>query len=192
MPTRTREHLPATLNGVRTYDIDPARSQVGFRIGYFGIGSVAGAFDRCEGTVRFDPEDLAALSVEARIEAESIDTGNRERDRKLRSANLFDTQQHPHLLFHSTAARPPGDDTFELAGDLTVRGITRNVVLSARFDGFEGDPEGEEAAVFSAEVTLLRSDYEVRWGQVLEAAGALVGDRVDVELSVCAIPRATG
>ena len=192
MPTQTNDDLPATRTGTQTYTIDPGHSKVSFRIAYFGIGHVSGAFHRCAGTVRMDAAgmdspDLSTLRVAAQIEADSIDTGNRERDRKLRGADLFDVKTFPHLVFESTGARRVDGNAFELAGDLTVRGITRNVVLGGHFDGSGRDDDGVAWADFSAAVTLLRSDYAVRWGDVLEAGGALIGDRVDVVLHVRAV-----
>lgn len=184
MPPLACDDVPAPEAGPRVCAIDPVHSHAKFRIQYFGVGSVAGSFDHCEGTIRFDPADLSSMHVEARIDANSIDTGNRERDRQLRAPALFDVKTHPYLLFTATEVRAVNGDAFELSGELTVRGITKEVVLEGRYHGLERIGEAPPRHVFTAHATLLRSDYAVRWGSVLEAGGALIGDRVDVSLHI--------
>jgi polyisoprenoid-binding protein YceI len=189
MPVRPSDPVAAPEAGLHVYEIDAVHTGIAFEIGYFGIGSVKGTFGDCRGTVRFDPADLATLAVEARINAASINTGNAERDRKLRGANLLEVARHPHLLFTSSATRNVEGDAFELIGDLTVRGITKGVLLTGRHHRTAPEADGAVRAVFSAGVTLNRTDFEVRWSQVLEAGGALVGDIVHVKLRVEAVRR---
>jgi polyisoprenoid-binding protein YceI len=112
-----------------------------------------------------------------------VTTGEAQRDAHLKSADFFDVDHHPHMIFKSTSIKPDGDD-YIMTGDLTVAGKTRSVDFELEFDGVEKDPWGGTRAGFSAETEISRKDWELTWNVTLETGGVLVGDKVKIELDV--------
>ena len=118
------------------------------------------------------------------IQAASIDTSTPDRDAHLRSDDFFAVEQHPTLTFVSTSVTPRGQDTFEVAGNLTMRGVTRGIVIPVTYLGTAADPWGNQKVAFEGEITLNRKDYGLNWNAAIEAGGFLVGDEVKVSLSI--------
>jgi len=172
-----------------TYRIDRSHSEAGFQVRHL-LTRVRGHFAEFDGTVEFDAQNPAASRVDVRINAASIDTGEPARDNHLRSADFFDVENHEALTFTSTAIRPIGSDRYEVAGDLTIRGVSRPVTLEAVYLGHATDPWGNERIAFEAETTVNRKDYGLNWNAVLETGGFLVGDEVKISLSVQAVRQA--
>ena len=148
------------------------------------VSKVRGRFTKFIGTVRLDDGDLSQSSIEASIDAASIDTGTAQRDTHLRSADFFDVDRFPELRFQSTRIEKLGGEGYRVIGDLTIRDVTREVVLEAEYAGRGKDPWGNERVAFAARTSIDRKDFGLGWNQVLEAGGVLVGDRVDIELDV--------
>jgi polyisoprenoid-binding protein YceI len=132
-------------------------------------------------------DDPAASSVEVTIDAASIDTGDATRDGHLRSADFLDVEGHPSLTFTSTGVRAAGSGRWAVDGDLTVRGVTRTVVLDVELEGVAADPWGGERAVFSASTEIDREDFGLVWNQALEGGGVLVGRKVKIEIEAEAV-----
>ncbi len=170
-----------------TWDIDTVHSSVGFTVRHLVISKVHGRFARWSGTLALDDARPERSRVEARIEAASIDTHEPQRDAHLRSADFLDAERHPEITFHSTATTRAGDGRFELAGDLTIAGVTRPVRLEVEALGRAKDPWGGERAGFSARTTIDRSDFGLVWNQALEAGGVVVGDKVEITIEVEAV-----
>jgi polyisoprenoid-binding protein YceI len=168
----------------KNWNIDPAHSGIGFSIRHMVVSKVRGRFGKFTGTVRLDEADLTQSSVEATIDASSIDTGTAQRDAHLRSADFFDVERFPQLRFQSTRIEKLGGDGYRVVGNLTIRDVTREVVLEAEYAGRGTDPWGNERVAFAAKTSFDRKDFGLGWNQVLEAGGVLVGDRVDIELDV--------
>lgn len=170
-----------------TWKLDPSHSQVEFAVKHMMFTTVRGRFADVEGTVTLDKENPAASSVEVDIAAASIDTQVEDRDGHLRSADFLDVENHPHITFRSREVQgslaEPGAD-FKVKGDLTIRGVTREVTLDATFEGTGTDPWGGTRAGFSARTEIDRRDFELTWNQALETGGVLVGHEVRIELQV--------
>jgi polyisoprenoid-binding protein YceI len=173
----------ATATAVRTLDIDRSHSEVAFQVRHL-LSKVRGRFADFSGTIQFDDANPERSRVDVAIQAPSIDTAEGDRDKHLRSADFFDVETYPTLTFTSTWVSPRGGNTYDVAGDLTIHGITRPVVLPASFLGSAVDPWGHTKFVFEAELTLNRKDFGLSWNAALETGGFLVGDEVKVTLSI--------
>jgi polyisoprenoid-binding protein YceI len=169
-----------------TWNIDTSHSGVHFSVRHMVIAKVRGAFDRFSGTVELDEANPAASKVSVRIEAASIDTREEKRDTHLRSADFFDVENHPELTFTSTKVEK-SDDGYRVTGDLTIRGITKEVVLEAESLGSGKDPWGNDRIAFSATTAVNRKDFGLTWNQALETGGVLVGEKIEIALDVQAV-----
>jgi polyisoprenoid-binding protein YceI len=172
-----------TATAIRTLAIDRSHSEVGFQVRHL-LSKVRGRFTEFEGIIEFDPSAPASSRVDVTIQARSIDTGEADRDKHLRSADFFEVDTHPALAFKSTSVTPGGENRYDVAGDLTIHGMTRQVTLPASFLGSAQDPWGNTKFVFEAELTLNRKDFGLTWNAALETGGFLVGDEVKVTLSI--------
>lgn len=173
----------------KQWTIDPAHTQIEFAVKHMMFTTVRGQFSEFEGTVELDREDPAASSVSVAIETASVDTGVSDRDDHLRSGDFFDAESHPRITFESkrvTGSIDEGGD-FEIIGDLTIRGVTKEVTLKASFDGTGTDPWGGTRAGFTAETAIDRRDFDLTWNQALETGGVLVGHDVKISLQVQAV-----
>lgn len=173
-----------------TWTLDPAHSQIEFAVKHMMFTTVRGRFTDVSGSIAFDPSEPGAGSVQVEMQAASIDTQVEDRDKHLRSADFLDVENHPTLTFSSRrldgSPSEPGDE-FQVVGDLTIRGVTREVVLDARFEGTGTDPWGGTRAGFSAETAIDRRDFGLTWNQALETGGVLVGHQVKIQLQVQAV-----
>ena len=173
-----------------TWNIDAAHSGINFSIRHMVVSKVRGRFARFAGTVELDDADLTRSTIAVAIETASIDTGTAQRDDHLRSADFFDAERFPHLRFQSKRIESLGRDHYRVHGDLTIRDVTREVALDVEYGGQAKDPWGNERAGFLAKTSIERKDFGLKWNQVLEAGGVLVGERVDIELEVQAVKAA--
>jgi polyisoprenoid-binding protein YceI len=169
-----------------SWKIDDVHSGVQFSVKHLVVASLRGHFRRFGGVLALDEADLTRSKVEVSIEAASVDTGNPQRDANLRSAGFLDAEQHPTISFRSTLIEQAGDG-YKIAGDLTIRGITKEVVLDAQLGGFVVDPRGLRRAGFSARASLQRSEFGMVWNQILESGGVAISDRVDLTFDIEAI-----
>ena len=177
----TAVHPVATTS---TWIIDPVHSNVEFAIRHLMITTVRGRFTDVQGTVVIDDADPAKGSVDVTVGAASIDTREPQRDAHLRSADFFDVEKFPTITFRSTAIRDVADDGFTLVGDLTIHGVTREVVLDATSEGRARDPWGGDRAGFHATTKIKRSDFGLTWNQLIETGGLAVADDVKITLDV--------
>jgi polyisoprenoid-binding protein YceI len=169
--------------------IDPQHSHAGFKVRHM-FTHVTGEFRRFEAVIEFDEANPANSSVTATIDAASIDTGVEARDKDLRSDRFFDVESFPSLTFASRKVTPvSGSKTkFKIRGDLTMHGVTREVVLDAEFLGKGKDPWGNQRYGFHAETRINRKDFGMAWNEILEAGGFLVGEEVHILLDIEALP----
>jgi polyisoprenoid-binding protein YceI len=181
---RTRDDRLIPVAGV--YDIDGAHTSVEFVGRHLMITKVRGRFSDVRGriTIGEEPENS---HVEVEIGVASLSTGNDDRDAHLKSEDFFDVEHYPTITFASTAVRPRRENTWELVGDLTVRGTTRSVSLQVDFDGGGVSPMGDERIGFSAATDVNREDFGLTWNVALETGGLLVGKTARIELAVQAI-----
>ena len=173
--------------GPGVYDLDQAHSTVEFIARHLMITKVRGRFSSFTGTVTV-AEAPEESSVEVTIDAASIETSQEQRDAHLRSADFFEADKYPTLTFKSTSLKRDGED-WKLTGDLTVRDVTRPVVLDLEFDGANTTPWGTQAVAFSASTEIDREDWGLTYNQALETGGVVVGKKVRIELNVEAILR---
>ena len=177
--------MSQTTAQATTWTVDKAHSQVEFGVKHMMFTTVKGQFRSFEATIRLDEENPNDSTVEAVIDATSIDTAVADRDAHLRSADFFDAGTHPELTFRSKRVEGASfkeGETFKVIGDLTIRGTTREVTLDATFEGRGRDPWGQEKAAFTAEGKIDRHDFGLTWNQALETGGVLVGR--DIKLTI--------
>ncbi len=166
------------------WKVDRSHTTVGFGVSHL-FTSVQGRFDRFDGTIEFDPEKPEAAVVRATIDAASINTNNTKRDKHLRSDDFFDVEKYPTLSFESTrGVTEMKDNRGKLAGNLTIRGVTKPVVFDVIFRGQGRDPWGNLRAGFVASLNINRKDYGLNWNEVLETGGWLVGEEVEIRIDV--------
>ncbi|MCA9984207.1 MAG: YceI family protein [Anaerolineales bacterium] len=167
-----------------SWQIDLAHSHINFSVRHMMISTVRGTFDSFSGTVEFDPETPAATSVNVSIDAASINTREEKRDEHLRSGDFLDVANFPAITFVSKRVEPAGADSGKLIGDLTIHGVTREVVLDVDYHGQAKSPWGTTSAGFSASTKIKRDDFGLTWNVALETGGWLVGNDIKIEIEV--------
>ncbi|MFI5178934.1 MAG: YceI family protein [Vicinamibacterales bacterium] len=166
---------------VTTWQIDPSHTDAGFAVKHLMIATVRGRFSDVNGSVVVTGDDFGTATLDVTIGTASLDTREPKRDAHLRSADFFDADRFPVMTFTSRRVIPDGRG-YAVTGDLTIRGVTRQVVFNVIDEGRVRDPWGGERAGFSATAIINRQDFGLTWNAVLEAGGVLVGD--DVKISV--------
>jgi polyisoprenoid-binding protein YceI len=167
------------------YQIDPAHSAAQFKVRHMMIANVKGEFTKVSGTVTSDPSDPAAVQIQAAIEASSISTRDEQRDGHLKSADFFDVARYPTITFQSNKVVPSGPNSFEVAGDLTIHGVTQPVPLTVEEVTPEAkDPWGNMRRGATARTKVNRKDFGLQWNVALEAGGFLVGDEIEISIDV--------
>ena len=170
-----------------TWKVDPAHTEVGFDVRHF-FTKVHGVFHDAQGTIVFDEQDPTAIKVDASARVASVDTGNRNRDSDLQTPDFFNAATDSILSFRSTKVEKTGKSKYKVTGDLTMRGVTKQVVFDAEFLGsstvsVEGKSWGAKAG-FSATTVVNRQDYGIKWNKALDNGGMMVGDDVTITLNV--------
>jgi polyisoprenoid-binding protein YceI len=170
---------------ITRWTIDPIHTTVAFGVRHLLITNVQGVFERVSGSVRFDPAAPETSKVRVEVPVESVNTRAPQRDAHLRSADFFDAEQHPLMVFQSTQVKSTGRDSLELIGDLTLRGVTRQIVLSvSRLSSISHDFSGEPRLGASATASLKRSDFGMTFNKLLETGNLAIGDEVSLRLDV--------
>ena len=170
-----------------TWKVDPAHTEVGFDVRHF-FTKVHGVFHDTQGTIVFDEQDPTAIKVDASARVASVDTGNRNRDSDLQTPDFFNAATDSILSFRSTKVEKTGKSKYKVTGDLTMRGVTKQVVFDAEFLGsstvsVEGKSWGAKAG-FSATTVVNRQDYGIKWNKALDNGGMMVGDDVTITLNI--------
>lgn len=168
--------------GTAIWKLDPAHAHVEFAVRHLMISRVKGEFTDVEGTLQIDDDDVSTAKLEVEIGAASIDTRVEQRDDHLRSADFLDADEYPKLTYHSRKVERTGEDELRVVGDLTIRDVTREVVLHVTERGRAADPWGGQRAGFGATAKIDRKDFGLTWNQALETGGVLVGDEVQITL----------
>lgn len=173
------------------WTIDPSHSSATFSAKHMMISTVRGTMRGITGTLSFDPNNIAAASIEATIPAHNFDTGAADRDTHLKSGDFLDIENHPTMTFTSTSVEATGDDTAKIYGNLTIRNVTKPVVLDAEFLGTSTPPWGGAQVIgFHATTRINREDWALTWNVALETGGLLVGKDVKIEIDLEATPAA--
>jgi polyisoprenoid-binding protein YceI len=167
-----------------TWTIDPAHSLAEFKAKYMMIVNVKGRFDELEGTVELK-EPIEESTIDVTFKTASISTNDERRDGHLRSPDFFDVETHPVMTFRGTGIERTSDTAGKIFGDLTIRGIARQVELDVEFnDWTPKDLWGKQRLSFSGSTRINRGDWDLQWNQALETGGVLVSDKIDIELEV--------
>ena len=182
MTEQTAQSLPSA----GTYVVDPSHTEVSFVARHAMVTKVRGYFRDVEGTIEIG-EDFADSKATATMQTASIDTGSVDRDGHLKSADFFDVENNPTITFTSTGVQNVSDNTFELVGDLTIGGVTRQVVLQAFYDGTAQDPFGNVRSGFTATTIVERENWDLNWNAALETGGVLVSKKITLNLEISAI-----
>jgi polyisoprenoid-binding protein YceI len=168
------------------YNLDPAHTRLGFSARHAMVATVRGQFNEFTGTAHVDTAVPANSKVEVSIVANSISTGNEQRDGHLLSGDFFESEQYPDITFVSTDVSRDGDD-WTITGDLTIKGITKSVAVPFEFTGSATDPYGNVRIGFEGGTTIKRNDWGMSFNAALETGGVLVSDKVKLEFDISAI-----
>jgi polyisoprenoid-binding protein YceI len=172
------------------YTIDPSHSRIGFVARHAMVTKVRGSFNDFDGALHLDGTDPSRSTAKVVIKGASIDTRNADRDGHLRSNDFLALEEHPEITFVSTAAKQLDDSTFQLTGDLTIKGVTKSLTIDFAFEGVALDPFGNTRVGFEGSVAISRKDYGITWNAALETGGVLVSDKVTLEFEISAIKNA--
>ena len=175
-----------TATGATVWQIDPSHSSVTFTVRHM-FTKMRGRFSKFSGEIATDGDGLNTGAVNVQITADSIDTNDPQRDGHLRTNDFFGSDDNPTVTFVSTSVTPRGGNDFLVNGDLTIRGITKPVTLTAEYEGGGKTPFGTEVASWTAHTEINRKDYGLNWNAPLEAGGFMVGDDVKIELAIEAV-----
>lgn len=173
-----------------TWTINPDHSSIQFQVRYMSVVNVKGSFDKFQGTVKLDEKNLAKSSVNIAIESVSINTGVEKRDEHLRTDDFFDCPKYPNITFESKKIVPAGKGKLKVTGDLTMLGVTKEVVLDVTGPTPEiKDPWGNFRRGATARTTINRKDFGMTWNKVLDTGGIMVGDQVTVIMEIELVKR---
>jgi len=169
------------------WEIDSSHSSVHFSVRHLVIAKVRGTFGRWSGTVQVPDGDFSKATVAVTIDAASINTGVDDRDAHLKSPDFLDAAQYPELRFVGKHVQPRSGSEIDIVGDLTIKGITREVVLNVEQYGQAKDPWGNVRVGFSAKTSIDRRDFGLTHNKVLETGGVMIGERVEIEAEIEAV-----
>jgi polyisoprenoid-binding protein YceI len=172
-----------TATKTTVWAIDTTHSSVEFSVKHLVFATAKGRFSDVKGTITVDNENIANSSVEVEIGAASVHTSDEKRDAHLRSADFFDVENFPTITFKSTSVEAKGDD-LKVTGDLTIHGVTRQVVLDADLNGQGANPWGQQVLSYSASTKINRTDFGLNYNAALETGGVLVGEQVKIAIEI--------
>jgi polyisoprenoid-binding protein YceI len=164
--------------------IDPAHSEIQFKVKHLVISTVTGKFDKFEGSVVSATDDFSEMEAEFSADVNSINTNQADRDGHLKSPDFFDVANHPSLTFKSTGIKKKSDSSYRLTGDLSIRGISKKIELNADFGGTVKDPWGTTKAGFELSGTISRKEFGLTWNAATETGGLVVSDEVKLIVNV--------
>ena len=170
--------------------LDPTHSELGFKIKHLMISNVSGKFDQFEAEVETENEDFATAQIRATIKTASVNTSNLQRDEHLRNSDFFEVENHPDILFTSQKVEKIDNDNFVLHGNLTLKGITKQVKLQVEYSGFTKDPWGGERAGFVVTGKINRNDFGLSFNAALETGGVVLGDEVKIHSEIQLVKQA--
>ncbi|HEU5144778.1 MAG TPA: YceI family protein [Dermatophilaceae bacterium] len=168
------------------YVLDPTHSRLGFSARHAMVTKVRGQFDTFEGAAHIDTANPANSSVTVVIQADSVSTGNEQRDAHLRNADFFEVDKHPEITFTSTRVERDGDE-WDITGDLTINGVTKPVTIEFEETGSAKDPYGNTRVGFEGSTTIDRTDWGLTFQAALETGGVMISDRIKLEFDISAI-----
>jgi polyisoprenoid-binding protein YceI len=177
-----------TLNG--TYALDATHTRLGFTARHAMVTKVRGSFETFEGSAELNFDEPSKSSATVSFDIDSIKTGQAQRDEHLRTNDFFDAPTFPKGTFVSTAAKKVDDETFELVGDLTLKGITKPVTITFEYTGSATDPYNNVRQGFEGKATINRKDWGITYNAALETGGVLISEKINLEFDISAIKSA--
>lgn len=172
------------------YVIDTTHSTIGFSVRHAMVTNIRGVFTEYEGLLQLDGTDPAASSASLVITVASVDTNQQQRDEHLRNSDFFAVEAHPEITFRSTSAQHLGGDDYRMTGDLTIKGITRPVVLDLEYTGTATDAYGIDRVGFEGGTTIDRTEWGLSYNAALETGGVLIGEKVKLTFDISAVKKA--
>lgn len=166
------------------WQLDPAHSEFQFKARHMVVSSVSGKFERFHVTAETEGDNLESAKIIARVETDSINTGTKDRDKHLRSDDFFNAEKFPEIVFKSTSFEKKNDEEYTLKGDLTIRDITKPITLDVEYGGKIKDPYGNQRMGFTVTGKLSRKEYGLKWNELIESGGAIVGDTIKIDCHV--------
>lgn len=167
-----------------SWQIDSSHSHIYFTARHMMISKVRGSFEAFSGSVNFDEGDPSNTTVNIEVDLSSIDTGDEKRDGHLKSPDFFDVEKYPTMKFVSTRVEQIDEHNGRLYGQLTIKEVSKELVLNVEYAGTAKSPWGSESAGFSANAAINRKDWGLTWNQTLETGGVLVGDKINIEIEL--------
>jgi polyisoprenoid-binding protein YceI len=165
------------------YNVDPEHSTIEFRVAHMVISKTTGHFKDYSGFIEMDPEAQTVKTIEATIKTASVNTNHEKRDTHLRTPDFFDVEKYPTMTYKLKHYHKDGEH-YTAVGDLTLRGVTKEISLTGNFNGVTKDPWGNVRAGFNAEGKLNRKDFGMVWNKALDSGGLVVGDEVHIKLDI--------
>jgi len=169
---------------VTKWVIDPTHSEVQFKVKHLVISTVTGSFKNFEGTVETEGDDFSNAKIEFKVDINSIDTNQPQRDGHLRSADFFDAEKYPHIIFQSTSVTKESDEDYKLTGNLTIKDVTKTVTFEVEHGGIASDSYGNTKAGFEIEGKINRKEFGLTWDGVTEAGSIVVGDDIKLQINI--------
>lgn len=166
------------------WTLDPSHSELQFKVKHLMISTVTGQFNKFSGSVETEGNDLTTAKVHFEAEVNSISTNNEQRDAHLKAEDFFAAEKYPSLVFESKSMEKTGEDEYKLYGTITMKGISKALILNVEFGGVTKDPWGNTRTGFSVTGKINRQDYGISFGAVTETGGLLLGDEVKIFASV--------
>ena len=164
--------------------LDPTHSELGFKIKHLMISTVTGQFNQFSATVETEDDDFSTAKVRFQADVNSISTNNEQRDMHLKAGDFFDAEKYPSVIFEGERMEKTSEDEFKLYGIITVRGVSRKLVLNVEFGGITQDPWGNTRTGFSVTGKINRMDFGISFGTVSETGGLLLSDEVKINANV--------
>ncbi len=174
----------ATLSAQTKWKIEKSHSNINFAVAHLIVAEVTGKFKEFSGTVESAKEDFSDMKLDVVIKANSIDTDEPKRDGHLKSPDFFNAAVDSIITFKSTKVEKTSEGKYKVTGDLTMRGVTKQVVLDAQLKGKTKNPWGQMVVIFKSTTTIDRTAWGLRWNKILEAGGLYVGENVDLTFNV--------
>ncbi|WP_019413581.1 YceI family protein [Paenisporosarcina sp. TG20] len=172
---------------MKKWNIDASHSSIGFQVKHMMVSKVRGNFGDFGAEVEANETDLTGANIAFNIKVASINTGSEDRDNHLRSADFFDIENYPEIKFVANDITKKGDE-YEIAGNLTIKDVTKPVVFEAVYEGSGKNPWGQEVVGFTSEAKINRKEFGLTWNQALETGGVLVGEDIKITLDIQANP----
>jgi polyisoprenoid-binding protein YceI len=177
-------YLKIKIMATTKWSIDPTHSEIGFKVKHMMFTNVSGKFGTYDATITTDGDNFENAAIEFSADIASVDTANADRDGHLRSGDFFDAENHPKLTFKASSFKKINEGSYEITGDLNIKGISKSVTFPVEYSGILTDPWGNTKVGLSIEGKINRKDWGLNWNSALETGGVLVGEEVKLNIEL--------